>query len=49
MDMKRFTIEDFSNVIDAVMKLEKVDDKMKHDLVRAVENAWLGRGKKQEN
>lgn len=49
MNMKRFTIEDLSSIIEAVMVFEKMDDKMKHDVVRAVENAWVGRGKFQNN
>lgn len=49
MNMKRFTLEDFSEIIDAVMKFDAMSDKMKHDVVRAVENAWVGRGKFQNN
>jgi hypothetical protein len=49
MDMKRFTIDDLSNIIEAVMTFEAMSDKMKHDVVRAVENAWVGRGKFQNN
>lgn len=49
MNMKRFTIEDLSSIIEAVMAFDKMDDKMKHDVVRAVENAWVGRGKFQNN
>ena len=49
MNMKRFTIDDLSNIIEAVMAFEKMSDKMKHDVVRAVENAWVGRGKFQNN
>lgn len=49
MNMKRFTIDDLSNIIEAVMTFEAMSDKMKHDVVRAVENAWVGRGKFQNN
>jgi hypothetical protein len=49
MDMKRFTIDDLSNIIEAVMTFKAMSDKMKHDVVRAVENAWVGRGKFQNN
>lgn len=49
MEMKRFTIDDLSNIIEAVMRFEVMSDKMKHDVVRAVENAWVGRGKFQNN
>jgi hypothetical protein len=49
MDAKRFTIDDLSSIIDAVMKFDAMSDKMKHDVARAVENAWVGRGKFQNN
>lgn len=49
MNMKRFKIEDLSNLIDTVMGIEWMTDQVKHDVVRAVENAWAGRGKFQNN
>lgn len=44
MDMRRFTLEDMSNTIDAIMENGAWSDKMKHDVLRAIEHAWAGRG-----
>lgn len=44
MDMRRFTIEDMSDAIDAVMAMSNTTDKSRHDIMRMIEHTWNGRG-----
>lgn len=49
MDQKRWNMDEMSATIEAVMSMEGLTDKERHDLMRGIEHARVGRGSFQKN